>query len=230
MTGLSIQPEYPGDLEAGFETFHLAFVAVPTSAIRLRDHRPQPGARRFTVGELRAIALDEPLPTRPTTVTASVTVTDPGGAESSAEVPVSLNNSPPQVTILSPPDRQTYPVGISTMVPLTATFDDAEHAQGALVCEWNLELVHDNHTHPEPPDPACSSSFTLLPHGELQGDIIYWIVSLTVTDPEGLSTTAVHTMIPENDCNLNGIPDDEDILNRTSPDANQNGIPDECDG
>ena len=31
------------------------------------------------------------------------------------------------------------------------------------------------------------------------------------------------------DCNLNGVPDDEDIATGTSEDCNENGIPDECD-
>jgi len=31
------------------------------------------------------------------------------------------------------------------------------------------------------------------------------------------------------DCNLNGVPDDDDLLNGTSPDDNGNGIPDECE-
>ncbi len=33
----------------------------------------------------------------------------------------------------------------------------------------------------------------------------------------------------DNDCNDNGIPDDQDILNGTSQDCNANGIPDECE-
>lgn len=33
----------------------------------------------------------------------------------------------------------------------------------------------------------------------------------------------------DTDCNLNGVPDDEDIANGTSPDANGNGVPDECE-
>lgn len=31
------------------------------------------------------------------------------------------------------------------------------------------------------------------------------------------------------DCNLNGVPDDDDIANGTSQDANANGVPDECE-
>jgi hypothetical protein len=41
-----------------------------------------------------------------------------------------------------------------------------------------------------------------------------------------------HTMpwpFPGPDCNVNGIPDPEDLANGTSADCNANGIPDECD-
>ena len=115
------------------------------------------------------------------------------------------------------------------MVPLVAMLSDDEHAVGTLTCEWRVALAHDNHTHPEPPDPDCLSSFTILPHGELLGNVIYWTFELVVTDPEGLSTTVLHTMIPEGDCNLNGIDDALDILAGTSLDTNTNGVPDECE-
>ncbi len=39
----------------------------------------------------------------------------------------------------------------------------------------------------------------------------------------------ISAAICANDCNKNGVPDDIDIENGTSPDCNENGIPDECD-
>jgi predicted outer membrane repeat protein len=43
-----------------------------------------------------------------------------------------------------------------------------------------------------------------------------------------------HSLLPARiviapDCNGNGIPDEQDILDQTSPDCNGNGVPDECD-
>ena len=35
--------------------------------------------------------------------------------------------------------------------------------------------------------------------------------------------------IGDQDCNVNGVPDGEDIMSGNSDDANQNGIPDECE-
>ena len=46
-----------------------------------------------------------------------------------------------------------------------------------------------------------------------------------ITDKLKLTATGPATT----DCNGNGIPDSEDILNATSPDCNGNGHPDECD-
>jgi hypothetical protein len=43
-----------------------------------------------------------------------------------------------------------------------------------------------------------------------------------------LSGGSVHRIIIV-DCNENGVPDDEDIADETSPDANGNNVPDECD-
>jgi hypothetical protein len=229
VSDLVIQRPYPGDLDVGFETFHLSFDPVRTTAIRLREGRPVLGPRRFTVGELRLIALADPLPTGPLGHTATVTVTDPLGETSTAQVSVSLNNTPPSVVILSPVDGQTYPVDETITVPLLAQIEDAEYASGSLTCEWHIELVHGNHTHPEPIDVSCASSFLLLPHGELEGDVIYWTLELRVTDPAGLTTSVLHTMIPAGDCNLNGIDDALDLLFGTSLDLNANGIPDECE-
>ncbi len=42
-----------------------------------------------------------------------------------------------------------------------------------------------------------------------------------------ITTSATITII--NDCNVNGVPDDEDISSGTSPDCNTNNIPDDCE-
>jgi hypothetical protein len=48
---------------------------------------------------------------------------------------------------------------------------------------------------------------------------------------EGCTTAALELCggVVPCDCNGNGIPDDEDIANGTSPDDNGNGVPDECE-
>jgi hypothetical protein len=44
-----------------------------------------------------------------------------------------------------------------------------------------------------------------------------------------LVVTGASALSEFNDCNDNGIPDEEDIANGTSEDCNNNGVPDECD-
>lgn len=230
VTNLRITPPYPGVPGRGFETFHLSFDPVRTTAIRLRDKEPRSEPGRITVGELRLIAVSDLPPAGQRQRVATLTVTDPFGEESTATTLVSPGNTPPSVEILSPLDGATYPLDQASVIPLVAHISDAQHDAARLTCEWRIQLVHDNHVHPEPPDPSCASSATILPHEELQGDVVYWTFELVVTDPDGLSTSVVHTLIPAGDCNLNGIHDAQDILDQTSSDENANGIPDECEG
>ena len=141
---------------------------------------------------------------------------------------MSTDNTPPVVQIMAPAKGQSYPVGVETQITLSSQRSDAEHNVGTLGCEWDVELIHDNHIHPEAPINDCASTFTLLPHGELTGDIIYWRVRLTVTDPAGLQTTVVRNVVPQGDCNLNGREDSLDISLGSSLDLDLDGIPDEC--
>jgi len=53
-----------------------------------------------------------------------------------------------------------------------------------------------------------------------------WL-STGMSAPEIMTTTS--WMALPNDCNNNGIPDDQDITNGTSLDCNGDGLPDECD-
>ena len=232
VTGLQVFPSYREtmvDPSRSYETFHFSWDAVETTAVRLRDAKRMGGGRRMTVGELRLLALPDPMPTAPASYRPSVTVTDPFGAFDVGETLVSVDNTPPVISITSPAAVQTYPVGVTNETLLDAMLSDEEHDVASLACEWTVELVHDNHSHPEPPITSCTHLLTMLPHEELLGDIVYWQLTLRVTDPEGLTSTAQARLIPEGDCNLNGILDADDILNGTSQDTNLNGIPDECE-
>ncbi len=55
--------------------------------------------------------------------------------------------------------------------------------------------------------------------------------SLTITNPDGqiaTSSSGIVSISSNNDCNGNGIPDNQDIANGTSQDCDANGVPDEC--
>lgn len=227
VSGLKLARPLPGDPSINFESFHFAFDPVATNFVRLRERSP--GSRRFSVGELRLLARSPSGATQPVGFPTSVSVSDPGGLEATASVNISINNTPPSVIMTSPAEGEMYPVGPPVLMPMTAQISDAEHDAAQLSCAWEVELVHDNHVHPEPTDTNCASSILLLPHNELQGDILFWRFTLSVTDAAGATTSVTRDLIPEGDCNLNGIDDAIDIASGSSLDLDLNGIPDECD-
>jgi hypothetical protein len=110
-------------------------------------------------------------------------------------LPVSLDNTPPQVAITSPVHGSYFSMTQNTQVPLTAVISDDEFSNAQLSCSWQVVLHHDEHTHPEPPDPACSTSAIISPVG-CDGHTYFYEFTLTVTDPAGLSTSQSVSMFP----------------------------------
>jgi hypothetical protein len=134
------------------------------------------------------------------------------------------------VSITSPLDGsplavQAGPVGL----PFTASISDAEHGIETLQCSWRTTLVHDNHEHPGSSDTQCSTAGIFADHALDPGDIVFYEVELTVSDPLGLQTKDEAHLYFAHDCNFNGIEDDIDIAMGTSLDTNGNSIPDECE-
>jgi glucose/arabinose dehydrogenase len=125
----------------------------------------------------------------------SLQVTDIGGENATTVIPVSLDNTPPQVVITSPVDGSTYSMSQNTQVPMTALISDDEFGPAQLTCSWQVTLHHDTHNHPEPPDPQCSTSAIISPVG-CDGHEYSYEFALTVTDPAGLSTKQSVFMFP----------------------------------
>ena len=221
----SVEPPYaaPG---GSFNTHQIWFESTLSDGLRIIG---EPGGqfRFMSTGELRIFATPHQS-AFPQSFTATLTVTDEAGQTDSQTQLVSPHNTPPVVSITAPAQGQTYAVGAPLDVQLSATISDAEHDAQELSCEWAVNLVHDNHVHPEPLIDTCDAQFTLSPHGELLGDPIYWSTTLRVTDPEGLSTTVTHYLLPEGDCDLSGVEDALEIAQGLLADIDQNGIPDVC--
>ena len=55
------------------------------------------------------------------------------------------------------------------------------------------------------------------------------VIGVQFDDDAGNRSGSAYVFTRSTDCNSNGIPDDCDIANGTSPDCNANGIPDECE-
>lgn len=124
----------------------------------------------------------------------TLTVTDDGNNTVQTSLFVSPNNTPPEVTITNPPDGTKMVVSVPEDVPLEAITDDAE-TPGSLSCTWQALLHHNTHTHPEAPIDQCGASVPIGPHGS-PGDTSYVELQLTVTDPQGLSTTRAVSVFP----------------------------------
>jgi glucose/arabinose dehydrogenase len=128
--------------------------------------------------------------------TVRLTVTDNGGASESAEIIISVNNSPPNVTIVSPPNNSFYPTGPTSNHNLTANVSDAEHPNSQLSYAWQTILRHNTHEHPGPPISVQSGS-TIVGGEGCGGETFFYIIRLTVTDPLGLSTTKENRIYPD---------------------------------
>ena len=132
------------------------------------------------------------------TFTAVLTVTDGNNQTDQDELIISLNNSPPNIVSTSLDGISTFSHNSNTTLNLSAVVNDAEHANNQLSYEWQYGLYHNDHNHNEPSINSPTGSAMLTPVG--CDGITYWYrISLTLTDPEGLSSTVVKDLYP--DCN-----------------------------
>ncbi|MBL8745698.1 MAG: PQQ-dependent sugar dehydrogenase [Phycisphaerae bacterium] len=232
--GVTVTPSYPGNNGVNCETFAVTFPPVVGTGIRIAGN-PGGSANFVSQAEFRVNAV--PLnPGAPRRFDATLTVCDQIAFCDTEVVPVWINNTPPSVEITSPIDGDLYNPDLSFTQPLTSMISDAEHATESLACQWITVLHHNAHTHPEPPDPNCTSSSQISPHGQ-STDTFFWEFVLTVTDPLGLSATRTATIVPApprcpGDANLDGVVDFADMTSVLSNwgaigpfgDANNDGI------
>lgn len=131
----------------------------------------------------------------PVSYTVTLTVTDNIGQQATATLLVSLNNTPPMVSIISPVDDAFYPVGVDTTWQLTAQVTDAQHSPAQLSYAWQTVLRHNTHEHPGPVINSTTSSMVTSGEG-CDGQAYSYEVRLTVTDAHGLSGSETHRIYP----------------------------------
>ena len=131
----------------------------------------------------------------PVSYTATLTADDGTSAESTSII-ISPNNSAPIVEIVSPADGTNYPRDADTTYDLIANIDDE---QSNLSCEWLVALHHNEHNHRNPPIMGCDGKQAILHDEGCDGDTYFYRVTLTVTDPFGLTTTD-SVDLPQADC------------------------------
>ncbi|MEO8069499.1 MAG: PKD domain-containing protein [Flavobacteriales bacterium] len=136
-----------------------------------------------------------PLNGNPITYNVTLTVLDPSSAFNTATLIVSVNNTPPLVSITSFPDGHHYPVGVDTTYACAGTAIDLEPNSLPLTHQWQTIFHHNNHTHPESPVYTATTNTVISGVGCAIDD--YWYeVKYTVTDSKGLSTTVTHDLQP----------------------------------
>ena len=140
----------------------------------------------------------------PTSYTVSLSVTNAAKEVSTTTLLISVNDTPPGVTITSPVDGSQYSMASNTICNLTANVVDNESPDAQLQYQWELFLHHDNHEHPNPVDTNHVTSVLITPIGCDGINIYYYRIQLTVTDPQGLSTTRSVSLFP--DCGAPDLP------------------------
>ncbi len=124
----------------------------------------------------------------PESFTATLRLRDSLGIEAEKQILISLNNTPPQVQITSVQDGDLYPITGYTSLPLNASVSDAEHQEIDLAYEWQTFLHHNAHFHPEPVD-TLRQTYTLIDPLGCDGELYYFRLQLSVTDPQGLRSS-----------------------------------------
>ncbi len=132
----------------------------------------------------------------PTAYTITLTVTDNSNATAQATRIVSVNNTPPSVTITSPTNGMRYPLTSETTYQLSALVSDHEQGPAQLTCEWQTILHHNNHVHTDPVDTNCTTTTVISPLG-CDGETYYYSITLRVTDAAGLATTQEVRLFPD---------------------------------
>ena len=149
----------------------------------------------------------------PTEYQVTLTVTDSGNLSAQATLIISVNNTPPNVTITSPVNGTLYSPVNPTTVSLTATVSDAESSDAQLSYRWQVLLHHNDHNHGVLVDTNHTTTAVLEPTGCDGINIYYYRILLTVTDPQGLATTQEVRLFP--DCGPNTPPTISTIPDQT---------------
>jgi glucose/arabinose dehydrogenase len=134
----------------------------------------------------------------PISYTTTLRVTDPAGRTNTATLAISVNNTPPVVNITSPTNQSRYSLSAVTLYPCTAQVSDGEHSTNALSYSWVTKLYHNTHNHSDPPVTNVTTVTQIDPIG-CNGEIYFYGISLTVTDPLGLSASKEVFVYPDCD-------------------------------
>jgi hypothetical protein len=118
-----------------------------------------------------------------------LTVTDTAGNSSVRQSMISLNNTPPNVSITSIADDAMFNANNETEIDLAAFVEDAESDVSELSFSWTITLIHNQHSHPEAIIHEATGSYSLKPISCSNHADYMYSVSVAVTDPQGLRSS-----------------------------------------
>lgn len=142
-------------------------------------------------------------PNIPTIFWVKLTVTDDTLQSNTDSILISVNNTPPAITITSFNNGDLYSMIQTTILPLQASVTDTEHGPSELFYKWQTFLHHNSHIHPEQPDTNRITSTVITPIG-CDVDTFYYSIKLTVTDAAGLSASVRNYIYPDCSIDCNG--------------------------
>jgi len=148
--------------------------------------------------------------------TATLTVTDSFGLTDHAEKIIGLNNTPPIVQISSLHNGDRFPSETSLVIDLKANVQDNESPDDSLIYEWRTFLQHNAHYHPDPPIYE-KEPYLLINAIGCDGEDYWYRIELTVTDPQGLSSTSTRNIFP----NCEGEPSVEWLYLGANPESDK---------
>lgn len=112
-------------------------------------------------------------------------VKDTSGNISRSNKLISVNNTPPKVSIVSVEDQQTYSQSATNIFDLKANVVDSEHLDSELDYSWQINLHHSGHVHLGPID-SNHETFALIEPTGCELESFFYEVTLSVMDSEGL--------------------------------------------
>ncbi len=189
----------PVAVASGNPTQGSAPLAVDFSSAGSSDPEGQPLTFAWTFGD--GGVSDAPNPSHSYTsngrYNARVGVSDGSSTTFSNTVVISVGD-PPVATISAPEDGSTFRAGDVIAFSGSGT-DPDDGALPASAFTWNVQFLHDNHTHPflGPLTNATGGEFEIETTGHDFRGFTRYLITLTVTDSDGLQDTASVTVFPE---------------------------------
>lgn len=129
--------------------------------------------------------------------TATVTARDPEGAEGRASVLISLNNTPPQVKIISIDEGHLYSTQHPSVFDLFLSVSDAEEKAKNLKFRWEYLLHHNEHFHLLDEYDFMNGTAVVIPTGCGEDDNYWYEFNVEVTDKGGLTASDSKMIYPD---------------------------------